>query len=199
MTVRDADVIPPRGDNALSRPQSPVLLPTAVVTGGVASAMLAGLDGSPGWRVAQVLAAVAVTAVAIWLIRRTGPVTQGTTALLLGTAGTVTGAGIASAHLAKAGLDAAAVLAAIVLVTGLFLLGWGAAALVRAIPGWWRLLAVPTALALLEFVLLPLTVAVNAASRPPPARWEPPPRPATGSPTRMWRSAPLMACGCRPG
>ena len=129
--------------------------------------MLAGLDGSPGWRVARVLAVVAVTALAVWLIRLTGRVTQATTAILLGTAGTVTGAGIASAHLAKAGLDAAAILAAIVLVTGLFLLGWGAAALVRAIPGGWRLLAVPVALALLEFVLLPLTVAVNAASRPP--------------------------------
>jgi len=166
MTVRDADVLPPRGNSALSPPRSPVLLPT-VAAGGVASAMLAGLDGSPGWRVSRVLAVVAVTTLAAWLIRRTGRVAQGTTALLLGTAGTVTGAGIASAHLGKAGLDAAAVLAVIILVTGLFLLGWGAAVLVRAIPGWWRLLAVPMALALLEFVLLPLTVAVNATSRPP--------------------------------
>ena len=53
------------------------------------------------------------------------------------------------------------------LVTGLVLLIWGAATLVRAIPGWWRLLAIPAALALLEFVLLPLTVAVNATNRPP--------------------------------
>jgi hypothetical protein len=110
---------------------------------------------------------VVVTALAVWFTRRAGQVGQGTTALLLGTAGTAAGAGIASAHLAKAGLDAATVLAAIVLITGLFLLGWGAVALVRAIPGWWRLLAVPTALALLEFVLLPLTVAVNATNRPP--------------------------------
>jgi pimeloyl-ACP methyl ester carboxylesterase len=76
---------------------------------------------------------------------------------------------VGSAHLAKAGLDAAAVLAAIVLATGLVLLIWGAAALVRATPGWWRLLAIPAALALLQFVLLPLTVAVNATSRPPGA------------------------------
>ena len=52
---------------------------------------------------------------------------------------------MAGAHLAKAGLDAAAVLAAVVLAAGLFLLFWGAAALVRAIPGWWRLLAIPAA------------------------------------------------------
>jgi uncharacterized protein len=88
-------------------------------------------------------------------------------ALVLGIAGTAAGAGAASAHLAKAGLDAVAVAAAVLLVTGVVLLVWGAAALVRATPGWWRLLAVPAALALLWFVLLPLTVAVNATSRPP--------------------------------
>jgi dienelactone hydrolase len=138
-----------------------------VATGGVAAAMLGGLDGSSGWRVARFLAVVAVTALAIWFARRAGQVGQGTTALLLGIAGTVAGAGIASAHLAKAGLDAAAVLAAIVLATGLVLLGWGAATLVRAMPGWWRLLAVPEAVVLLWFMLWPLTIAVSATSRPP--------------------------------
>jgi dienelactone hydrolase len=129
--------------------------------------VLAGLDGSPVRQVARVLVILSVTAGAVWFTRRAGRVGRGTTALLLGIAGTVTGAGMTSAHLAKAGLDAAAVLAAIVLVTGLVLLIWGAVALVRAIPGWWRLLAVPVALALLQFVLLPLTVAVNATNRPP--------------------------------
>jgi uncharacterized protein len=176
MTGRDTDVLPPRGENAPSRPRSPVVLP-AVVAAGVAFAVLAGLDGSPGWRVARVVAVVAVTALAIWFTRRTGRVGQGTTALLLGIAGTAAGAGIASAHLARAGLDAAAILAAIVLVTGLLLLGWGAVALVRAIPGWWRLLALPVALALAQFVLLPLTVAVNATNRPPGP-------PGTGTPAR---------------
>jgi dienelactone hydrolase len=133
----------------------------------MAFAVLAGLDGSPVWQVARVLVILAVTVLAVWFTRRAGRVGQGATALLLGIAGTVAGAGVGSAHLAKAGLDAAAVLAAIVLVTGLVLLIWGAAALVRAMPGWWRLLAVPMALVLLWFVLLPLTVAVNATSRPP--------------------------------
>ena len=167
MTTRDTEVLPPRGENAPSRPRSPVVLPTVVAAGGVASAVLDGLDGSPVWRVARVVAVVAVTALAVWFTRRAGRVGQGTMALLLGIAGTVAGAGVASAHLAKAGLDAAAVLAAIVLAAGLVLLGWGAVALIRAIPGWWRLLAVPAALVLLQFVLLPLTVAVSATNRPP--------------------------------
>ena len=42
-----------------------------------------------------------------------------------GIAGTVVGAGVGSAHLAKAGLDAAAVLAVIVLAASLVLLIWG--------------------------------------------------------------------------
>jgi dienelactone hydrolase len=143
------------------------VLASVMAVGLMAFAVVTGLDGSPEWRVVRVLAVIAVTVLAVWYTRRAGRVGQGATALLLGTAGTAAGAGIASAHIAKTGLDAAAVLAAIVLVTGLFLLGWGAVALVRATPGWWRLLAVPLALALLEFVLLPLTVAVNATNRPP--------------------------------
>ena len=133
---------------------------------GVAFAVLAGLDGSAGWRVGRVLVVIAVTVLAVWFTRRAGRTGRGATALVLGIAGTAAGAGAASAHLAKAGLDAAALAAAIVLVTGLVLLGWGAAALVRAIPGWWRLLAVPAAIAILWFVLWPLTEAVNATNRP---------------------------------
>jgi uncharacterized protein len=67
---------------------------------------------------------------------------------------------------AKADLGAALAVAGIVLVTGLVLLIWGAAMLVRAVQGWWRLLAIPAALALLWFVLFPLTMAVFATNRP---------------------------------
>ena len=49
----------------------------------------------------------------------------------------------------------------------LVLLIWGAAALVCAVPGWWRLLAIPAVLALLWFLLLPLTAAVHITNRPP--------------------------------
>jgi hypothetical protein len=52
--------------------------------------MLGGLGG--GWRVARVVVVVAVTALAIWFTRRAGRAGQGTTALLLGIAGTAAGA-----------------------------------------------------------------------------------------------------------
>ena len=145
-----------------------MVLPAVIAVEGAALVVLAGLDGSPVWRVARVLVMIAVAGLAVWFTRRAGRATRGGTALVLGIVGTVVGAGVASGHL-KAGLGTAAVLAAIVLVTGLVLLIWGAAVLVRAMPGWWRLLAIPAALALLWFVVYPLTVAVFATSRPPGA------------------------------
>lgn len=168
MTGKDTDVVPqPRSEQVPPRPRSAVALPAALATEGAAAAILAGLDGSAAWQAARVLVILAVTAGAVWFTSRAGRAGRGVTALLLGIAGTTAGSGVASAQLAKAGLDVAAVLAAIVLVTGLFLLIGGAVALIRAIPGWWRLLAIPVALAVLQFVLLPLTAAVYATNVPP--------------------------------
>src|SRR6516225_2013007 len=168
MAGRDAGVLPrsPR-EVVPSRSRPPVVLPAVIAAEGAAFAVLAGLDGSAAWQATRVLLVVVVTAWAVWFTRRAARAGRGATALALGIAGTVAGAGAASAHLAKAGLDAASSLALVVLVTGVVLLVWGVAMLVRATPGWWRLLAVPAALVLLEFVLLPLTVAVNATNRPP--------------------------------
>jgi uncharacterized protein len=158
----------PRGDRGLTRPRPPVVPPAVIAAQGAALAVLAGLGGSPVWRVARVLVVLAITGLAVWFARRAGRAARGGTALVAGVVGTVAGAGVASAQ-AKAGLGAAAVVAGIVLVTGLVLLIWGAAMLVRAMPGWWRLLALPAALALLWFVLFPLTMAVFATNRPPGA------------------------------
>jgi hypothetical protein len=71
----------------------------------------------------------------VWVTHRAGRAGRGAAALVAEITGTVTGAGIANAHLAKGGLDTAAVVAAVVLVTGIVLLVWEAAALVRAVPG----------------------------------------------------------------
>ncbi len=108
-----------------------MVLPAVMAAEGVAFATLAGLDGSPAWRVARVLVVIAVTALALWFTRRAGRAGWGATVLALGIAGTAAGAGVASGHLAQAGLDAAAVLAAVALVTGLALLVWGTAVLAR--------------------------------------------------------------------
>ena len=168
MAARHTDVLPePRSDQFPSRRRSGVILTALVGVEGAAFAAMVGLDGSAGWRVARVSVVIAVTALAAWFTRRPGRPGRGATAVVAGTAGTVAGAGVASGHLAKVGLDAATVLALIVLIAGIILLGWGTILLVRATPRWWRLLAVPTAAAVLWFVLFPLTVAVNATNRPP--------------------------------
>jgi hypothetical protein len=176
-----------------------VVLPAVIAAEGAAFAVLAGLDGSAAWQAARVLLVAAVTAWAVWFTRRPGHVGRGAAALALGIAGTAAGTGAASAHLAKAGLDAAAAAASFVLVTGVVLLFWGAATLVRAIRGWWRLLAVPAALMLLWFVLLPLTVAVNATNRPPgPLGSSTPARYGLGYQDVAFRTADgvrLSACG----
>jgi dienelactone hydrolase len=134
---------------------------------GAAFAALLALDGSPLWRAWRVLMVIAVTVLAVWFCGRAGRAGRGGTALASGAMGTAAGVGVASGHMSRAGVDAAAAVAVIAAAMGLFLLVWGAAVLVRATPRWWRLLAVPAALALVWFVLLPLTVAVNATNRPP--------------------------------
>ena len=63
---------------------------------GAAFAVLVGLDGSAAWRAARVLMVVLVTAGAVWFTRRAGRAGRGATALALGIAGTVAGAGAAA-------------------------------------------------------------------------------------------------------
>jgi uncharacterized protein len=168
MTGRLTGVLPqPRTDLVGPRSRPPVAVPAVMAAEGAAFAALLGLEGSPPWQVARVLVALIVAAAAVWYVRRAGRTGQGAAALVAGIAGTAAGGGVAGGHLAKAGLDVPAVLAAVVLVTGAFLLIWGAVALVRAIPGWWRLLAIPAAWVLLELVLFPLTMAVAATNEPP--------------------------------
>ena len=196
MAGKDTEVLPqPRREQVQSRPRSPVALGALMAAEGVAFAVLFGLDGSPVWRAVRVLVVIAVTALAVWFTLRAGRAGRGTAAFLSGIAGAAAGAGVASGHLAKAGLDAAAVLAVIVLAAGAALLIWGAATLVRAMPGWWRLLAVPGAVVLLWFVLWPLTIAVYAANVPPgPLAARHPGYlraclPGCGLPHRRWRTA----------
>jgi hypothetical protein len=134
MAGTHATVLPePRSEQVHRPPRSRVIMPGLVAAEGAALAVLAGLDGSPVWRVVRVLVVTVVTAVGVWVTHRAGRAGRGAAALVAGMTGTVTGAGVASAHLAKAGLDTAAVVAAVVLVTGIVPLIWGAGALVRAV------------------------------------------------------------------
>ena len=84
-----------------------MVLPAVIVAQGVALAVLAGLDGSPAWQGARVLAVIAATGLGVWFARQAALAARGGTALALGVVGTVAGAGVASAQL-RAGPGAAA-------------------------------------------------------------------------------------------
>ncbi len=72
MAGKDAAVLPrPGRDRVRSGSRSPVAVLTVMAAEGAAFAVLAGLDGSAAWRVARVLVAVAVTALAVWFTGRT--------------------------------------------------------------------------------------------------------------------------------
>jgi hypothetical protein len=90
----------------------------------------------------------------------------GGTALALGIAGTVAGAGVGGVYLSDTGASVRAVVGLMALATGLWMLLWGAGTLTRRAYGWWRLLAVRAGLLVLAFILFPLTVAVIATNRP---------------------------------
>jgi uncharacterized protein len=128
--------------------------------------VLVGLDGSALWRTLRVLAVLAITLAGVLVTHQAGRIGRGGTGLILGIAGTVAGAGIGGVYLAKVGVSLIAVAGLIALVTGLWMLVWGAGMLIRSIPGWWRLLALPAGLLILAFVLYPLTMAVNVTNRP---------------------------------
>ena len=94
MKGKHTDVLPPpRSGQVPPRLRSPVVLPALMAAEGAAFAVLAGLDGSPVWRVVRVLVVIAVTALAVWFTRRAGRTGQGAAALVLGIAGTAAGVG----------------------------------------------------------------------------------------------------------
>lgn len=50
----------------------PAVLSAVVASGGLAFAVLAGLDSSPAWQVARVVVVIAAIALAVWFTRRAG-------------------------------------------------------------------------------------------------------------------------------
>ena len=73
MTGTRTDVLSqPRSERGRTQPRSPAVLPGVIAVEGAALAVLAGLDGSPVWRVARVLVVVAIIALAVWFTGRTG-------------------------------------------------------------------------------------------------------------------------------
>ena len=73
MAGTQVDVVPQPGRERVSaqlRRRPAVGLPAVIAVQGAALAVLAGLDGSPVWRPARVLAVIIVAALAAWFTGR---------------------------------------------------------------------------------------------------------------------------------
>jgi dienelactone hydrolase len=143
------------------------MLVTLALVLGAAGVVLVAADGAPGWRMARAAVVVATTAGAVAGLSRGTSRIRGWTALAWGLVGVVVGIGIAPAHLTKAGLTAPGGAGLVMLLSGLTLTVVGTVILVRAARGWRKLLALPVAAVIAQFVLLPLPQSVAATNVPP--------------------------------
>lgn len=137
---------------------------------GIAGAVVLATAGSPLWGVVRAVVALALAA-AVMAAQTRGPWVAGWAAVALGVLAFPAAGVVAADHLSAGvwGRGGAAVLAA--LAAGVLLVA-GAATLVRATPGWWRLAAVPIALVLAQLVMVPVGQAVLVTNRAPTALGE---------------------------
>jgi uncharacterized protein len=133
---------------------------------GLALAVAVGYDGAPGWQALRVIVVLLLFAAA-FLIQRSGSTSvTAVVSTIEGIVGVVAGIAIGVIHLLKSGPLVPTAAGLIVLAAGLVLLVAGSTALIRLLPGWWRLLAIPAAYVVFEFVLFPVTMGVSAANVP---------------------------------
>jgi pimeloyl-ACP methyl ester carboxylesterase len=99
--------------------------------------------------------------------RAGGPRVRAFVALLVGGAAVIVGVGVSATAASTDGVDGAEATGLLALVAGLFLLGVGAVRLARPTRPWWRIpVAVVIGFAALEYVLVPLAMAVYATNAP---------------------------------
>jgi lysylphosphatidylglycerol synthetase-like protein (DUF2156 family) len=137
----------------------------AVVVGGVAAVVLAGYEGTVIWQVMRV-ALVSLTAAGVVHFVRDGSRIRPIVAFAAGTMAIIFGVGVGVMHAVKSDINVAAVAALILLFCGFVLLFGATWDLLRRVHWPLRLLAVPAAFLLLEFVFLPLVPAVYATNVP---------------------------------
>jgi len=99
-------------------------LTAALVTWGLALSLLVGADGSPGWQALRVIAALAVTAAAVWLWARTRLPGAGA-AVACGTVGVAAGITFGIRYLMVDGASWRALAGLLELAAGLVLLAMG--------------------------------------------------------------------------
>jgi hypothetical protein len=133
---------------------------------GLALAVLVGYRGTSGWQALRVIVVIGLFAAAFWLQRSGRTRLAAVVSTVVGAVGVIAGIGVGLMHLVKSGPLVPMVAGLVVLAGGLALLIAGTVALIRLLPGWWRLLAIPVVYVMLEVVLFPVTAAVYAVNVP---------------------------------
>lgn len=133
---------------------------------GLAIVPLVTMRGAPAWSVVRALVAVLIT-VGLLLANRSRAPWPGVARTGAGLLGVVLGTAIGVSFTVRAGLSVEGVAGLVVLATGLVLAVDGTVQLVRRVHGWWRLLAVPVAFVVLQFVAVPLFGALVITHVPP--------------------------------
>ncbi len=133
---------------------------------GLSFIILVGWHGSTVWRLTRMAVVIALTVGALWLEHRDSRPLRGMGGLAIGLVGTSAGVGIGLMHAAKSDVDVIAIAGLVALVAGLYLLVAASALLFRMTTRWWRLLAIPVAFVLFQFVLEPFSVAIYSANLP---------------------------------
>ena len=137
----------------------------ALLAEGVAFVVLLLDGGSATGRIARIALATTLTAVAIAAAARGGR-RASFVLVAAGIAGVAAGAGIGVMHVVKHDVSSAAFAALVALPTGLALFAAGVVALTRSTHGRRRLLAIPGVYVVLQFLVLPLTIAVYGTNAP---------------------------------
>ena len=143
-----------------------IIVPACLVVVAVMTALLLARVRGPFGAAAAVLIVAGATAAGAVLLTRGPRPARAAVALTAGLIGTAEAAGVLVPHVLARGSGPFMLAAALCLAAGVVLLVSGARDLFAAVPGWWRLLVVPAALAVLVAVMLTLPFAVAATSVP---------------------------------
>lgn len=156
---------PAPGERLPARGRWAVWVPLGAVVGLCAS-VVAILLLADALDVGTVVAVGAAGAVACWLLSQLTPAGRGVIETLVGLVGLMLGSGIGGWHVVRAGVTATSVVGLAALLFGVVLLALGLRHLFRGVRWRWRLLALPAAFLVFQFMLVPVTPTLAAVDPP---------------------------------
>jgi pimeloyl-ACP methyl ester carboxylesterase len=132
-----------------------------------ALALVVGVDGPAPWAAVRAFVVGGIAAATAWAWHRSSSHAARWALLAAGLMGVITGVGIGVPHAVKAGISVEAASGVVALCTGVVLAGIATVSLLRRVRWWTRVAAVPVGIAILAFVVAPLTLAVFVTNVPP--------------------------------